>query len=265
MIHIKTPEEVEIMRRGGKILGEVLFAVLKSVKPGVTELELDKMAEKLIRERGGEPGFMKVKGYHFTTCMSTNDVVVHGIPGSYKLKEGDVIGIDCGVFFKGFHTDMSESVRIKNGKPVFYNGLETDGDEIDKFLSVGKKALNEPIKQAREGNRVGNISQTIQEIVERKAGYSIVRSLIGHGVGRELHEEPEVPGVLMDAISNTAKLKKGMTIAVEVIYNLGKPDVRLDRDGWTIRTKDGKIAGLYERSIAITDSDPEMLTVGIIN
>lgn len=263
MIHIKTEEQIGIMRYGGKILGDVLFTVLKSVKPGVSELELDRLAEKLIRERGGEPGFMKVAGYHYTTCMSTNDVVVHGIPGEYKLKEGDIIGIDCGVYYKGFHTDMSESVRIVDGKPKFYTGLEKGGDEIDKFLSVGKRALIDAIKQASAGNRVGNISQTIQDIVERKAGYSIVRSLIGHGVGRDLHEEPEIPGVLMDNISNTPKLKKGMTIAVEVIYNMGKPDVRLDRDGWTIRTKDGKPAGLYERTVAVTDHAPEMLTVGI--
>lgn len=263
MIHIKTDEEIEIMRKSGSILGEVLRMVLESARPGVSELELDRLAEKLIRERGGEQGFMKVKGYYFTTCMSTNDVVVHGIPGGYKLKEGDVIGIDCGVYYKGFHTDMSESVRIKNGKPRFYTGSEKSEDEVDKFLSIGKKALNEAIKQARAGNRVGHISKMIQDIVEVNAGYSIVRSLIGHGVGRELHEEPEIPGVLMDKISNTALLKKNMTIAVEVIYNMGKPDVKLDRDGWTIRTKDGKLAGLYERTIAVTDIDPEMLTVGI--
>lgn len=260
MIHIKSDEEIEIMRKSGSILGEVLRIVLESARPGVSELELDRLAERLIRERGGEPGFMKVKGYHYTTCMSTNDVVVHGIPGGYKFKEGDVIGIDCGVYYKGFHTDMSESVRIVNGKPKFYTGSEKGGDEIDKFLSIGKRALIDAIKQARAGNRVGNISQTIQEIVEMDAGYSIVRSLIGHGVGRDLHEEPEIPGVLMDKISNTPKLKKGMTIAVEVIYNMGKPDVRLDRDGWTIRTKDGRLAGLYERTIEVTDGKPELLT-----
>lgn len=260
MIDIKTPDEIKTMQHGGHILAEVLFNVLKSAKPGVTELELDKMAEKMIRERGGEPGFMRVKGYYHTTCMSTNDVIVHGIPGPYKFKEGDIVGIDCGVFYKGFHTDMSESVRIIDGKARFYTGEEKDGDEIDKFLSIGKKALNEAIKVAVNGNRIGNISKTIQDIVENKAGYSIVRSLIGHGVGRELHEEPEVPGFLFHEIKHTPLLTEGMTIAVEVIYNMGSPEVRLDKDGWTIRTKDGKLAGLYERTIAITKNTPLMIT-----
>lgn len=260
MIDIKTPEQVKIMQRAGNILSDVLMTVLRHVKPGVTELELDQMAEKLIRERGGEPGFMRVDGYRHTTCMSTNDVIVHGIPSNYELKEGDVIGIDCGVYLEGFHSDMSESVRIKDGKPCFYTGEEKGGDKIDKFLSIGKKALNEAISMAIPGNRIGHISKTIYDIVERKAGYSIVRNLIGHGVGRELHEEPEVPGLLFEPIMDTPVLKEGMTIAVEIIYNMGKPETRLDRDGWTIKTKDGSLAGLYERTIAITSGAPLVLT-----
>lgn len=260
MIDIKTPEQVKIMQRAGNILSDVLMTVLRHVKPGITELELDQMAEKLIRERGGEPGFMRVDGYRHTTCMSTNDVIVHGIPSNYELKEGDVIGIDCGVYLEGFHSDMSESVRIKDGKPCFYTGEEKGGDKIDKFLSIGKKALNEAISMAIPGNRIGHISKTIYDIVERKAGYSIVRNLIGHGVGRELHEEPEVPGLLFEPIMDTPVLKEGMTIAVEIIYNMGKPETRLDRDGWTIKTKDGSLAGLYERTIAITSGAPLVLT-----
>jgi methionyl aminopeptidase len=260
MIDIKTSEQIKIMTHGGHILSEVLTTVLQHARPGVTEIELDKMAENLIREAGGEPGFMRVKGYYHTTCMSTNDVVVHGIPSDYKLKEDDVIGIDCGVYYQGFHTDMSESIRIKGGLPRFYTGREAGGDEIDTFLSIGKKALNEAIKVAVPGNHVGHISKTIQDIVEQKSGYSIVRSLIGHGVGRELHEEPEVPGYLLEAVMHTPILKEGMTIAVEIIYNMGGPEVRVDKDGWTIRTKDGKLAGLYERSIAITKSGSLILT-----
>lgn len=260
MIPIKTPEQIKIMSHGGKILSEVLFEVLEHAVPGVTEIELDRMAERLIRERGGQPGFMRVNGYHHATCMSTNDVVVHGIPGNYTLKEGDIIGIDCGVYYKGLHTDMSESVRIKDGLSYFYTGKETTGDDIDKFLSIGKKALNEAIKIAVAGNRVGHISKTIQDIIEHKAGYGVVRSLIGHGVGEELHEEPEVPGFLIGDIKHTPILKEGMTIAVETIYNMGTPQVAVDKDGWTIRTKDGKLAGLYERSIAITKGNPLMLT-----
>lgn len=260
MIPIKTPEQIKIMQHGGHILAEVLFEVLGHAVPGVTEIELDLMAEKLIRERGGEPGFMRVKGYYHATCMSTNDIVVHGIPGNYVLKEGDIVGIDCGVYYQGLHTDMSESIRIKDGKPHFFTGNETANDDIDKFLSIGKKALDEAIKVAIHGNHVGHISKTIQDIVEHEAGYGIVRSLIGHGVGRELHEEPEVPGFLVGDIKRTPLLKKGMTIAVEIIYNMGRPRVAVDKDGWTIRTKDGELAGLFERSIAITQGSPLMLT-----
>lgn len=255
MIDYKTPEEIKIMQDGGHILATVLGEVMAAAVPGVTELELDKLAEKRIRELGGEPGFMKVHGYHHTTCFSTNDVVVHGIPTDYKIKAGDVIGIDCGVFYKGFHTDMSETKRIKSGEESVKEWWE-----IDKFIKIGKIALEEAIQQAVIGNRIGHISQTIQRIVEKEAGYSIVRSLIGHGVGRELHEAPEVPGYLVGNITRTPLLKEGMTIAVEVIYNMGTNDVMLDSDHWTIRTADGKLSGLFERTIAITSAGPLMLT-----
>jgi len=241
------------MQHGGHILAVVLNEVMDAAVPGITELELDALAEKRIRELGGEPGFMKVAGYHHTTCFSTNDVVVHGIPSAYKIQEGDVVGIDCGVFYKGFHTDMSESKIVRSSKFKVKN-------EVNKFLEIGKQALNEAIKVAVIGNRIGHISQTIQQIVEKEAGYSVVRSLIGHGVGRELHEAPEVPGYLIGNINRTPELKEGMTIAVEVIYNMGKPDVVLDRDHWTIRTMDGKLSGLYERTIAITKDGPLMIT-----
>jgi methionyl aminopeptidase len=250
MIDYKTPEQIEIMQYGGHILASVLTEVMDAAIPGVTELELDKLAQRRISELGGEPGFMKVKGYHHTTCFSTNDVVVHGIPGTYRLQDGDVVGIDCGVYYKGFHTDMSESKRIGKNKI----------DSVDTFLKIGKTALNEAIKLAVIDNRIGHISQTIQRIVEKEAGYSVVRSLIGHGVGRELHEAPEVPGYLVGNINKTPVLKEGMTIAVEVIYNMGTHDVVLDHDHWTIRTRDGKLSGLYERTIAITASGPLMLT-----
>ncbi len=252
MIDYKTPEEITLMQHGGHILSDVLGEVMDAIKPGVTELEIDQLSEKLIRARGGEPGFKKVKGYHHTICVSTNDVVVHGIPGSYAFQEGDVVGIDCGVFYKGFHTDMSDSKIVV--------GPKTKPDKAAaEFLRVGKHALDEAISMAIMGNRIGNISETIQKIVEA-GGYSVVRSLIGHGVGRNLHEEPEVPGYLVGKIQKTPLLKEGMTIAVEVIYNMGSSEVVLDRDGWTIRTEDGALAGLYERTIAITKNGPLMLT-----
>ena len=254
MIDLKTKEEIAIMRKGGKILAEALTEVLDYAKPGISELELDELAEKLILENGAEPGFKRVEGYRHTICVSTNSVVVHGVPTNYKLKEGDVIGIDCGVYYKGFHTDMAETVRIKD------EGLRMKEDDVDRFLETGKRALQKGLEAAKFGNRIGDISRAIQDIVEG-GGYSVVRSLIGHGVGRELHEDPEVPGFLDKSIEKTPKLTDGMTIAIEVIYNMGKSDVVYsNRDGWTISSKDGSISGLFERSVAITKAGTIILT-----
>lgn len=249
MINIKTPNEIEIMKKGGKMLSEVMWELIPFVKEGILEIEIDKLAEKLILEKGGKPGFKRVDGYKYSVCLSTNDVVVHGIPTDYRLKNGDVIGIDCGVFYNGFHTDMSETVIV--GKPK--------NPKTEEFLKVGKIALLEAIEQVKVGNHVGDISKTIQDIVEEN-GYSVVETLVGHGVGRKLHEEPEVPGLLMDPIDQTPLLREGMVIAVEVIYNMGKPDLKLDNDGWTLRTKDGSLGGLYERTVAITKNGPLIIT-----
>lgn len=240
------------MKKGGHILAETLFQVLKAVKPGVTELELDQLAEALIKEKGGESGFKQVSGYKHTICAATNDVVVHGIPTKRILKEGDIICIDCGVYFQGFHTDMAETVVVGRKDSVAM--------EVHQFLKTGQLALDEAIKVATPGNRIGHISKTIQDLVEKSAGYSIVRSLIGHGVGVSLHEDPEIPGYLMRPIEKTSLLKVGMTLAIEVIYNMGKPGVIADEDGWTIRTRDGSLSGVFERSVVITENGPVMLT-----
>lgn len=252
MIHIKNQKEIEIMKRGGHMLAEVLFEVMKHAKPGVSEMELDALADRLIHEKGGEPGFKRVPGWDHATCISTNDVIVHGIPTDYKLKEGDIIGIDCGVYLEGFHTDMSQSVIV--GASEGYSDPEKE-----KFVSVGYHALEEAIKQVKPGNRIGLISKTIQTIVEG-GGYSVVRNLIGHGVGKDLHEAPEVPGYVAKPIDKTPILKEGMTIAIEVIYNMGKKEMVYDDDGWTIRTKDGSLSGLYERSLVVTKNGYEILT-----
>ncbi len=251
MIDIKTPEEIEIMKHGGKILSDVLWEVLENVKPGVTENEVEALADRLITEKGGEAAFKRVKGYKHATCISTNNVVVHGIPSDYRYKDGDIAGIDCGVFYKGFNTDMSHSIIV---------GKKKDPSVV-KFLATGEKALNEAIKQAVIGNRIGHISKTIQDIVEKDGGYGVVRTLIGHGVGRELHEEPEVPGYLIKKIEKTPALREGMTIAIEVIYNMGSFEVSyLNDDNWTISSSDGSLSGLFERTIAITKDGPLILT-----
>ena len=249
--------KIDKMMRGGAILGEVLGEVLGNVCVGVSELELDRLAEKLIIQKGGAPGFKKVPGYKHTICISTNDVVVHGIPTNRILKEGDVVGIDCGVYFEGYHTDMAETLRVstQNSK------LKTQNSEkIDNFLRVGKRAMFAGIGEAIVGNRVGHISRAIQSIIEG-AGYSVVRTLVGHGVGKKLHEAPEIPGHLSTSIEQTPILKMGMTIAVEAIYNMGKHDVVYrEGDDWTILTADGSISGLFERTVLITEKGPKLLT-----
>lgn len=291
MIELKTGKEIERMRLGGRILAKVLLEVLSHVKPGVSELELNKLTEELILKNGAEPGFKKVKGYHHAICVSTNDVVVHGVPTNYRFKEGDVVGLDCGVYYKGFYTDMAYTLRVQTqnskftlrqaqafGSEVFDSETQTRGaqarrgdgersrtiksqkDKIDVFLETGERALEEAIRVARIGNRIGHISKRIQEVIEG-AGYSVVRSLVGHGVGRRLHEEPEVPGFLNLKIEETPLLKEGLTIAIEVIYNLGKSEVvHGEDDNWTIKTRDGSASSTFEKTIAITKEGPLILT-----
>ncbi len=257
MINIKTKEEIETMREGGRVLAEVLFTLLESIRPGVTELDIDKLAETLILKAGAEPAFKRVGGYKHAICVSTNDVVVHGVPSSYKFQEGDIVGIDCGVYYKGFNTDMAETIRVVNQESRIMN---QGNEEIDNFLETGMRALGAGINAAKIGNRVGHISKVIQSIVKDE-GYSVVRSLIGHGIGRSLHEEPEVPGYLSKSLDKTPKLRQGMTIAIEVIYNMGRHDVTYsNNDGWTIKTKDKSLSGLFERTVAITDEGPLILT-----
>lgn len=246
----KTRKKVETMRVAGKMLGEVLAETLQAVTPGVTEIELDHLAERLILEKGGEVGFKKVDGYQHTICVSTNNVVVHGIPKERVLNEGDIIGIDCGVYLDGFHTDMAETIVVGN----------TQDEAVKHFLRTGKKAMYDGIRQATLGHRVGHISRAMQETMEG-GGYSVVKSLVGHGVGKELHEDPEVPGYLERELRKTPILTEGMTIAVEAIYNSGKAGVKYDgSDDWTIISEDGSLAGLFERTILVTQDGPELIT-----
>lgn len=250
MIDDKTRRKLDAMRRAGKILGEVLQEVLLSVRPGVREIELDRLAERLILEKGGEPGFKKVDGYQHTICVSTNNVVVHGIPKDRTLEEGDIIGIDCGVYLEGYHTDMAETVIVGTPKD----------EAVKQFLRIGKKAMMDGILQVKPGHRVGHISRAVQDLIEGK-GYSVVRSLVGHGVGKELHEEPEIPGYLEKEMRKTPILEEGMTFAVETIYNMGGQGVKYEgSDDWTIVSEDGTLAGLFERTVVVTDIGVELIT-----
>lgn len=250
MIDIKTPEEIAIMREGGEKLALILEELLSFSEPGVVLMDIDKKADELIAKHNGAASFKTVPGYKWATCLNVNEVVVHGIPTEYVLKEGDVLTIDIGLIYKGFHTDTAWTKIIG----------ESGSGEKRTFLETGKLTLKRAIETATVGHRVGDISKVVQETIEG-AGYSIVKSLVGHGVGRELHEEPQVPNFLRGAIENTVALKEGMTIAIEPIYAMGKGEIVYENDdGWTLATRDHSLTSVFEHSIAITASGPYVLT-----
>ena len=251
MIQIKNPNQIRVIKEGGKRLSWALSQILKEAKPQVALWQLDKLAEKLIKKQGGQPSFKMVPGYHWTTCIDINEGVVHGIPGKYRLKENDLVSVDIGMFYKGFHTDMARTIRLKE--------QENRRIKSDEFLEVGEKALEKAIKAAKAGNRVGHISQAMEEEI-RKAGFSPIEALTGHGVGKKLHEEPPIPCLLWEEIGKTPLLKNGMVLAIEVIYAQGKPDLVISDDNWTIKTADGKLAGLFEETIVIRKDHPLILT-----
>lgn len=249
MINIYSPEEIDKIRAGGKVLAEVLQKTLEKAVVGVTTAELDKFATELILAKGAKPSFAMEKGYHWATCLNVNDIVVHGIPGEYKLKDGDVLGIDAGVYYQGFHTDASWTIQVGTKKP-----------ETTAFLKTGKEALKKAIAACRVGNHIGDISLSEQQTVEG-GGYSCVRQLVGHGVGRKLHEDPEIPCYLRGNIKHTAEIKPGMVLAIEVIYNQGKsPVVYAGDDGWTIVTRDGSLSGLFEHTVVVGSEKAEVVT-----
>ncbi len=254
-IPIKTPQQIQIMKQGGYKLGRILGQLVKMAQPGVNLLDIEKKAMVLIKKTGGEAGFARVPNYHWATCLNINEEIVHGVPKDYLLKSGDVLNIDIGLYYRGFNTDMSSTIYIKNPRHP-----ELVSRSIKKFLSTGKKALQEAIKQAQPGNRVGHISQKIQEIIEG-AGYSCARTLTGHGIGKQLHQPPSIPCFLRDSIEETPILKEKMALAIEVIYCLGKPELVIDpQDRWTIRTKDGRLTAVFEKTIAVTEKGPVIIT-----
>jgi methionyl aminopeptidase len=251
---VKTPPELLVMKEGGQKLAVVLEELLKASLPGVQLKAIDALAQKLIAKAGGTPSFQTVSGYKWATCLCVNDVVVHGVPSDYRLVSGDVLTVDVGILYKGFHTDTAWTIIIGDAK----DGARADRE---RFLRVGEEALWKAIRVARAGNRIGHISQEIQKTI-KGAGFSVVRSLVGHGIGKTLHEAPQVPGFLSEPLARTFGLKAGMTIAIEVIYAQKKPHVIYDTgDGWSIATKDGTLSSVFEHTIAITEADPLVLTV----
>ncbi len=243
---IKTDEEIEIMKISGKIASQALKKVLDQVKPGTKCSHLDKIAYHEIKNRGAQPSFMTVDDYKWTICTTVNERVVHGIPTELTLNEGDILGIDIGALYKGFHSDLAITIPV--GKV---------SDSALKFLKVGATTLKEAIKRAKIGNRIGDISETIQKNIESQ-GYSIVKSLTGHGVGHNLHEEPMIPG--FGKAGSGPRLVKNMTLAIEVIYTQGSAEVEVEDDNWTISSKDKSLGGLFEQTVAITKNGPIVLT-----
>ena len=234
------------MHRAGQIAAAAMQQVAKNIRSGVKVSDLDKIVEKRIRSLGGESSFKRVAGYKHSTCITPNDWVVNGIPGDYVLREGDILGVDLGAYYNGFHSDMAHTFPV--GK--------VDEDKR-KFLEVGRTALIEAIKHVKVGGRIGNISSSIQTAIEG-AGYSVVRELVGHGVGRKLHEDPLVPG--LGRKDSGEEINEGLVLAVEIIYNKGKPSVQLLPDGWSISTKDRSLSGLFETTVAATKKGPLELT-----
>lgn len=244
---IANNQKIQAMRVGGKKLGTIRDALARAVSPGVTPLGIEQLAVDLIKKSGGEPAFMKVPNYHHATCINVNDVIVHGIPTSIPFKEGDLVSIDVGLYYKGYYTDTS--VTVVAGTPNEFQ---------KKFIRAGEEALAAGINAARLGNRVSHISKAIQEVLY-SYNYKIIPELTGHGVGRELHEAPYVPNIY-NPKEPSSLLKEGQTIAIEPMYTTGSPRIYIDRDGWTIRMADGSPSGLVEHTIVITKDGPEILT-----
>lgn len=246
MFLAKTDEEVELLRLNNDLVSRTLAEVAKHIKPGVTTQQLDSIAEEFIRAHGAVPGFLGYNGYPATLCISVNDAVVHGIPSSYELREGDIVSVDCGTFLHGFYGDSAFTFPVGEVKP-----------EVQRLLKVTRECLELGIEAAVAGGRVGDISYAVQSHAESN-GYSVVRELVGHGIGRHMHEKPEVPNY--GARGRGPKLVDGMAICIEPMINLGTKHVYQDMDGWTIRTRDGKPSAHFELAVVIRKDKAERLS-----
>ena len=247
MITIKNERELESMRQACKITAAARALAGEMVRPGVSTRAIDQAVRDYIVSQGAKPSFLNYNGFPASACISVNETVIHGIPGGYILKDGDIVSIDVGAYYKGFHGDCAATFAC--------GAIST---EAQKLIDVTQQSFFEGMKFAKNGFRVQDISHAIQTYVESN-GFSIVRSFVGHGVGRQLHEEPEVPN--FGHPGRGPRLVKGMTIAVEPMVNAGTHEVRIQKDGWTVLTADGKLSAHYENTVLITDGEPEILTV----
>lgn len=246
MVHLKTAEEIQIIKEGSQILGKAHGEIARLIKPGVKTKDLDSLAEEFIRDNGGVPSFKNYNGFPASLCISVNEVVVHGFPGNYELRETDIISIDCGVYYKGFHSDSAYTYPLEGVR-----------EETLLLLNRTNESLYLGIAEAKAGNRIGDISYAIQNYVE-SFGYGVVRELVGHGVGRKLHEDPEVPNY--GKRGKGVKIVAGMVFAIEPMINQGTKNVVQERDGWTIRTTDRKPSAHFEHTVAVYENETEILT-----
>ncbi|HOK52693.1 MAG TPA: type I methionyl aminopeptidase [Bacteroidales bacterium] len=246
MIPIRSAEEIELLRVSNLLVSKTLAEVAKWIRPGVTTLELDKKAEEFIRDHGAVPAFLGYNGYPNTLCTSVNSAVVHGIPSKYELKEGDIVSIDCGVLLNNYYGDSAYTFMV---------GEVTDA--VKKLLQVTKESLFKGIEQAVEGKRTGDIGYAIQSYCESH-GYSVVREMIGHGIGTKLHEPPEVPNY--GRRGNGPLLKKGMVICIEPMINMGEKNIYIESDGWTVKTRDNKPSAHFELAVAVDKGKADLLS-----
>jgi len=250
MITLKSSHEIDLMRRAGKITAAARALAGEMVRPGVTTQEIDSAVEHFIRKQGAVPSFYHYNGYPASVCISVNDEVIHGIPGKRVLRDGDIVSIDVGAVVDGFHGDCAATFACG-----------TISKEAQDLIDVTRQSFFEGIGQAKEGNRLFDISAAIQTYAESH-GYSIVREFVGHGIGRQLHEAPEVPNFFPDR--RGPRLLRGMTLAIEPMVNAGAAAIRVLPDGWTVKTLDGKLSAHYENTVLITDGEPEILTAPAI-
>jgi len=246
MVYYKSEEEIEFLRQSNLLVSKTHAEIAKIIVPGIKTLYLDKIAEEFIRDNGGVPGFLNYNGFPNSLCISINDEVVHGIPSSRELIDGDIVSIDCGVYMNGYHGDSAFTFEIGEVKPEFH-----------KLLQVTKECLYKGIEMAKVGNRIGDISYSIQQHAEAN-GFSVVREMVGHGVGKNLHEKPEVPNY--GRRGKGLKIKNGLVIAIEPMINLGKKEILQEKDGWTIKTRDNLPSAHFEHSVAIRKDGPDILS-----
>ena len=246
MIHYRTDSEIELLRKAALLVGKTLGEVGKHIRPGIRTVELDKIAEEFIRDHGAIPAFKGYEGFPGSLCISVNDAVVHGIPGNYELRDGDIVSVDCGTILDGYVGDSAYTFTVGEVS-----------EEIKLFLQRSKESLYKGIEQAVSGNRIGDIGYAIQSYVEQ-FGYGVVRELVGHGVGRKMHEDPQVPNY--GKRGTGTKLSEGIVIAIEPMITFGKKDIIQERDGWTIKTKDRKPAAHFEHDVAVRNGKAEILS-----